>query len=131
MKVWKKGDIYNFYVEFNRIESYNKYCQEQLKYYAINVDIINKTDWNIYDIVDLNDFNRVKRNINILLNAVKSNEQILNISSQVNQVWNYEKANEIEQKLKSILDTITNWQFAYEITGLAILGNDMRLGGVE
>ena len=131
MKVWKKGDIYNFYVEFNRIESYNKYCQEQLKYYAINVDITNKTDWTIYDIVDLNDFNRVKRNINILLNAVKSNEQILNISSQVNQVWNYEKANEIEQKLKSILDTITNWQFAYEITGLAILGNDMRLGGVE
>lgn len=131
MKVWKKGDIYNFYVEFNRIESYNKYCQEQLKYYAINVDITNKTDWTIHDIVDLNDFNRVKRNINILLNAVKSSEQSLSISSQANQNFNHEKANEIEQKLKSILDIITNWQFAYEITGLSILGNNMRLGGVD
>ena len=66
---WNKNDIYNFNIEFNRIEEYNKYIELWLKnYYGFSFEtLVHKTDWTIEDIVDLNDFNRVKRNINVLL----------------------------------------------------------------
>ena len=131
MKTWKKTDIYNFSVEFNRIESYNKYCQEQLAILGINVDFINKTDWNENDIVDMNDLNRVKKNINLLLEAIDLSVSRLNISTQINQNWTNEKANELETRLESIMNVITNWQFMFDITGLKILGNEMKLGGVD
>ncbi len=131
MKTWKKTDIYNFSVEFNRIESYNKYCQEQLEILGINVDFINKTDWNENDIVDMNDLNRVKKNINLLLEAIDLSVSRLNISTQINQNWTNEKANELETRLESIMNVITNWQFMFDITGLKILGNEMKLGGVD
>lgn len=131
MKTWKKTDIYNFSVEFNRIEGYNKYCQEQLEILGISVDFINKTDWNENDIVDMNDLNRVKKNINLLLEAIDLSVSRLNISTQINQNWNSEKANELETRLESVLSVITNWQFMFDITGLKILGNEMKLGGVD
>lgn len=131
MKTWKKTDIYNFSVEFNRIEAYNKYCQEQLGILGISVDFINKTDWNENDIVDMNDLNRVKRNINLLLEAIDLSVSRLNISTQINQNWSSEKANELETRLESVLSVITNWQFMFDITGLKILGNEMKLGGVD
>lgn len=131
MKIWKKNDIYNFSIELNRIEGYNKYCQEQLAFLGITVDLTNKINWNENDVVDINDLNRVKKNINTLIGAIGLSVANLNISTQVNQNWTFEKANEIETKLDSILKVITNWQFKFDITGLKILGNDMRLGGVD
>ena len=131
MKTWKKTDIYSFSVEFNRIEGYNKYCQEQLEILGISVDFINKTDWNENDIVDMNDLNRVKKNINLLLEAIDLSVSRLNISTQINQNWSSEKANELETRLESVLNVITNWQFMFDITGLKILGNEMKLGGVD
>ena len=131
MKTWKKTDIYNFSVEFNRIEGYNKHCQEQLEILGISVDFINKTDLNENDIVDMNDLNRVQKNINLLLEAIDLSVSRLNISTQINQNWSSEKANELETRLESVLSVITNWQFMFDITGLKILGNEMKLGGVD
>lgn len=130
MKFWDKDKIYNFHIEFNRIESYNEYCKNWLKnYYGQSINnFTSKTNWTINDIPDVVDLNRIKTNINYLLNYF--NKENIAISNQVNQVWNEVKANEIETKLYNVLDIIGEWQFAYNITGLAITGNNLKLGGV-
>ena len=129
-KTWKNDDYYNFNIEFNRIESYNKYCKEWLSYYGINVTFTSKNNWNIYDVIDIKDYNRVKTNINILINAIGSNINNLNISTQYNQVWNVDKANELEKRLKEYLKFLGEYQFAYNITGLSLSGNNLKLNGV-
>ena len=129
-KTWKNDDYYNFNIEFNRIESYNKYCKEWLSYYGINVTFTSKNNWNIYDVIDIKDYNRVKTNINILINAIGSNTNNLNISTQYNQVWNVDKANELEKRLKEYLKFLGEYQFAYNITGLSLSGNNLKLNGV-
>lgn len=132
MKVWKSNDIYNVASEFNRIESYNEYCKDWFKnYYGISVvDFVSNTNWVNTDVPDIKDFNRIKTNINYLLEII-GKAQRLTISSQVNQVLNDTKVNEIEQRLNDYLQELGEWQFAYDITGLAITGNAIRLGGVE
>ena len=130
-KNWQNNNIYNFYIEFNRIERYNEYCKEWLSYFGINVDFTSKLNWDIEDIVDIQDYNRVKGNINIILNSIKSTTTRLSISSQYNQVWNVEKANELENKLKEYLAYLGNIQFGNSIVGLAICGNEMKLNGVN
>lgn len=131
-KNWNYNDYYDFYVEFNRIESYNEYCKEWLDYYGIKyTKFTSKTDWTMSDIVDIKDYNRVKTNINLLLNAIDSSINNLSISTQVNQVWNVEKANELEIRLKEYLKYLGEFQFAYNITGLTTTGNLLKLGGVS
>lgn len=129
-KTWNNDDYYNFNIEFSRIESYNEYCKEWLSYYGINVTFTSKTYWRISDMIDVKDYNRVKNNINILINAIGSNTNNLNISTQYNQVWNVNKANELEQRLKEYLKFLGEYQFVYNITGLSICGNNLKLNGV-
>lgn len=131
MKIWARNDTYNFSDEFNRIESYIEWCKEWLAYYEIQVVVESKTNWVYNDIVDLQDYNRVKNNINILLQAIESNLSLLEIRNQVNQNFNEIKANDIEQRLYSIIDYISELQWRYNITGLTITGNSMKLGGVN
>ena len=130
-KNWENNDIYDFYIEFNRIGSYNEYCKQWLAYYNIGIEFDNnKTDWTINDIVDIKDYNRLKSNINVILDVIKSNSNRLAISTQYNQVWNVNKANEIEEKLKEYLTFLGDMQFAYNISGLSTTGNDLKLNGV-
>ena len=137
-KNWSNNDIYDFNVEFNRIESYNYYC-----YYWLNVYyklIFSLTDynieWTINDIVDINDFNRVKSHINLVYTNVhtlindKSLAMLLQISNASNQSFNTRKANEIEQKLKYNLKGLGNKQFENNISGLTRCGNNLKLNGV-
>lgn len=131
MKIWQRNDIYNFSDEFNRIEKYIEWCKEWLAYYKIQVIIESKTNWVYNDIVDLQDYNRVKNNINILLQAIQSNLSLLEIRNEVNQNFNEIKANDIEQRLYSIIDRISEEQWRYNITGLTITGNSMKLGGIS
>ena len=131
MKNWKYGDIYNFSVEFNRIEMYNEYCKYWLNNYY-NKGITNfesNTKWNINDIVDIRDYDRIKTNINYI-NSVLGLSALSTNNYQVNQQWTYEKANELESSLDKILSIIGSWQWSYPITGLATTGNTLRLGGV-
>ena len=131
MKIWARNDIYNFSDEFNRIEKYVEWCKEWLAYYKIQVVVESKTNWVYNDIVDLQDYNRVKNNINVLLGAIQSNMTILELRNEVNQVFNDIRANEIEQRLYSIIDYVSELQWRYNITGLTITGNSMKLGGVN
>lgn len=131
MKIWARNDTYNFSDEFNRIESYIEWCKEWLAHYEIQVIVESKTNWVYNDIVDLQDYNRVKNNINVLLGAIQSNMTILELRNEVNQVFNDIRANEIEQRLYSIIDYVSELQWRYNITGLTITGNSMKLGGVN
>ena len=131
MKVRSNKDIYNFSIEFNRIESYNVYCVEWLSYYGIELQITSKTNWQYSDIPDIKDFNRIKSNINILINTLNIDYNNLNINTQFNQTFDYTKANEIEQRLSAYLKQLGEMQFAYNITGLTTTGNSLRLGGVN
>lgn len=131
-KTWDKDNIYDFYVEFNRIEGYNEYCKTWLKYFGVQVDFVSKTDWTINDIVDITDFNRIKSNINTILNLINRNDLSMSISRQVNQTFNSVKANEIEERLKAYLKQIGEWQFTYNVCGLTTCGgNGLKLGGVN
>ena len=121
---WNKDDIYNFAIEFNRIEKYNEYCKQWLKYYGINVDFTSKINWNIQDIPSLQDYNRIKGNINLLLDIVNSESIKLNIANNINQTFDYIKANELEIKLNEYLSVLTNMQFQTNITGLTTCSND-------
>lgn len=133
MKTYTKNTIYNFYIEFNRIESYNEYIENWLKnYYGYTfATLIHKTNWNVNDIVDINDFNRVKGNINTLLNVINIDNMNLGISQQINQIFNDVKANEIEVRLNINLKILGETQFSYNICGLTICGNDLKLGGAN
>ena len=131
MKIWQRNDIYNFSDEFNRIEKYIEWCKEWLAYYKIQVIVESKTNWVYNDIVDLQDYNRVKNNINILLQAIQSNLSLLEIRNEVNQNFNEIKANDIEQRLYSIIDRISEEQWRYNRTGLTITGNSMKVGGIS
>ena len=132
-KKWNKNDVYNFNIEFNRIEEYNKYIELWLKnYYGFSFEtLVHKTDWTIEDIVDLKDFNRVKRNINILLKQLSTPINELPIVYIDNYIFNDVKANEIENILIGNLEVIGNSQWQYNITGLTICGNNLKLGGVN
>ena len=128
-KIWHNNDIYNFNEEFNRIESKNEYCKKWLAYFGISTSITNKFDWNNNDIVDLNDYNRVKRNINIILSNT-GNPKRLSINSQENQTFNSTKANEIEDVLKDNISNIGSVQFKNNVCGISTCGNNIKLGGV-
>lgn len=129
-RTWNEEDYYDFRVEFNRIESYNEYCKDWLSYFNKEILFTSKIDWTMKDIPDIKDYNRIKNNINLILETIDSINNKLSISEQYNQVWNVEKANEIEVRLKEYLKYIGEFQFANNITGLATTGNSLKLGGV-
>lgn len=129
MAKWQRESLYEFSIEFNRIEKFNEYCKKWLKYFGILVSFESNTEWNYLSIPDLNDYNRIKRNINIILDSIGSLNR-LSINGQLNQTFDYTKANNLEERLKENLKFIGNRQFANEICGLAITGNEQRLGGV-
>ena len=129
---WATNDYYNFNIEFNRIESYNEYCKYWLNnYFGKNISFTSKTDWTINDIVDIKDYNRVKENINLLIKTININLQDLAVDKTTyNQVFNVQKANEIETRLKAYLKQLGERQFANNICGLTTCGNNLKLGGV-
>lgn len=126
-KEWKSNDIYNFNIELNRIENYNKYVENWLNtYYGFSTNLTHNVNWTVNDIVDVNDINRIKTNINILLEQLNESER-LPISTQVNQVWTSKQANEIEETMRIYIEVLGDLQFGNNITGLAITGNDLRM----
>ena len=131
-KNWVKNEIYNFASEFYRIESYTQYCCDWLIYFGLlNQDnILIKLDWNNNSIPDLIEYNRVKRNLNFV-SMVLDEEQTLQVLENANQKFTHDNANEMEKSLKNSVEKIGNWQFAYQISGISICGNNDRLAGVN
>ena len=128
---WKNTDIYNFNIEFNRIESYNEYVEKWLKnYYNFEFETLtHKTNWTMNDFVDLKDYNRVKNNINVLLTQVNQTESKLPIRDTLNQIFDNDSANAIEKTLTLNLKILGENQFLYNITNLTICGNNLKIYG--
>lgn len=129
-KIWNKNDtISEFNIELNRIEGYNKYIENWLKnYYNYSFETLNNKDnWTINDIPDINDFNRIKGNINVLLKQLDSNLSLLQQSQSLNQTLNSDKLNEIEIRLTSNMQTLGNAQFTYQLCGLSYCGDTLGL----
>lgn len=128
MKVWKSTDYYNFREEFNRIEGFNSDIDNWLKnYFDIPFGTLtHNTNWNYNDIVDVNDFNRVKNNINKIAN-VFGVETTLKSSNNINQTFNYQNANELEKYLEKNIEGIGNEQFRSPITGLTCCGLELNI----
>lgn len=135
-KMWKSSDIYNFDIEFNRIESYNKYCKDWLySYYGTTLPIQIKNDWTMEDIIDLTNYNNLKSNVNACVSRINSiynveTTKILTIIDTYNQSFDYYKANEIEEMLKDYLSKLGSLQFLYNVSGLTTSGNNLKLNGV-
>lgn len=129
-KNWAKNDFYNFSEEWNRIESFNEYCYKWLNEYykVLDETMINKTNWQYTDIPDLNDYNRIKSNMNALQKIFLSIKPFTT-RNVVNESFDFNKANALEQVLKENMLVLGNWQFSYEITGLSVCGNNDRIGG--
>lgn len=129
-KNWAKNDFYNFSEEWNRIESFNEYCYKWLNEYykVLDETMINKTDWKYTDIPDLKDYNRIKSNMNVLQKIFLSIKPFT-IRNVVNENFDFNKANTLEETLKENMLVLGNWQFSYEITGLSVCGNNDRIGG--
>ena len=128
MKKWVSTDIYNMSDEFNRIEEYNQYIENWLKnYFDIPFGTLtHNTNWNYNDIVDVNDYNRVKNNINKIAN-VFGVETTLKSSNNINQTFNYQDANELEKYLEKNIEGIGNEQFRNPITGLTCCGLELNI----
>lgn len=127
MKVWKSTDYYNFREEFNRIEGFNSDIDSWLdNYFGINTWISHKTNWSYLDFVDVNDYNRVKNNINKIAN-VFGFETTLKSSYNINQTFNYQDANELEKYLEKNIEGIGNEQFRSPITGLTCCGLELNI----
>lgn len=127
-KTWQSNYIYNFDVELNRIENYNSIVENWLvNYYGVSLNLTHKVDWTMYDIVDLQDINRVKSNINKLLEVLGESVRVPVNKSQVNQVWTSRSANELEQAMATAMEVLSQMQFSSNVTGLTICGNNSRL----
>lgn len=131
-KNWDVNGYYNFSDEFNRIEKYISFSQKWINnYFNGNVELINKTDWEITDIPDLNDYNRIKNNLNTLFYYYQGRKP-LSINTQINQIFDYNKANELENVLKSNMKALGEKQFFnIKKCGITICGNSLNLGGIK
>lgn len=127
MKEWKNTDYYNFMEEFNRIEGFNSDIDNWLKnYFGIYIELEHVTNWAYLDFIDVNDYNRVKKNINAISN-VFGYGTTLKISNNINQTFNYQNANELEKYLEKNIENIGNEQFRSPITGLTCCGLELNI----
>lgn len=132
MKVWTSKDKYTFSENFNRYEQNNKYCMTWAIYLnIIDEEFDNKTNWTLNDIPTIFDYTRIKRNINTLVESLNLEYENLSLLNTYNVSFNYINANDLEIRCKGIYDIIGVLQFRDNVTGLAICGNTLKLGGVN
>lgn len=136
IKKWEYGQTYNFSDEFNRIEGYNQYCDNWITDYYYwqfkrTQKLQHKTEWEYTNIPFLDDYNRIKRNMNDINKQLKGIQK-LEISEEYNQKFNNNKANELEKTLEENINNLGNLQVSHGITGLSLCGsNYIRLGGAN
>ena len=72
-----------------------------------NVDIIVKTDWNVYDIPTIDDINRIRNNILLLISEIdKGDFETIEFTNTMNFI----KANILERNLELINEVLENAQ---------------------
>lgn len=135
-KQWTSSSIYNFDIEFNRIETYNKYIKSCYSNFFSTTSsikklldsVVIKNDYTIDDIPDLQDYCRIKNNLNILcqVNGLTEIEKLPLNYTNPNEYFNYQKANELEARLRANLDVVGNKQYSNNICGLLNCGQTMQ-----
>ncbi len=128
-KDWKATDTYNMVIEINRIEYYNKYVDEWLKNYFKNEyqTLTHKVDWSEEDIIfSLNQFNRIKSNINTL-NERLSNLANLSVLTDSGQTLGLNDLQALEDYLMANMKKLGEYQFVYPITNLTYCGDVLKL----
>ena len=113
---------YNFADRFNEIESYNEYAKRWLSYYNFTVSFTSKLDWDVSDIPDVYDYNRIKLNMNLILQALSLIR--MDISAAIHQNFDNVKAQELQNRLTDYLRWIGNRQFKHRISGQYVCGSE-------
>lgn len=113
---------YNFADRFNEIESYNEYAKQWLAYWGIYMTFTSKLDWDKSDMIDVFDFNRVKGNMNIILDSLQMSR--LDLSTVIHQNFDNVKAQELQNRLTDYLRWIGNRQFKHRISGQYVCGSE-------
>ena len=87
-------------IDLNRIEINSKYLAEQLNKYGYKVMIFTKIDWDMIKFPSTTEINRIRDNVNVLLEAYFKMPGSPDI-----KYWNYlnwQDANSLEQNLLNI-----------------------------
>lgn len=93
---------YYNYTDLNRIETWCEYLANLLNSYSYPVSITIKKNWNMSDLPNVNDMERIRSNVNAIKTAFHA---YTNIPENLNYMT-IEKANDIE-KILSELDFLT------------------------
>jgi hypothetical protein len=109
----------------NRIESNCEYLEEQLNSYGYTISIITKTDWETSDFPYLTEINRIRDNVNALLEAYYTQDDSPDIT-----YWNslnWEDANSLEENLKNIYDLLELMAENFKYAGTFYAGQEVIL----
>lgn len=109
----------------NDIGKHNEYARKWLGYFNKNITLENKIDWTINDIIDLQDYNKMKNNINIVLLALK--KQGLSISQVNHQNLTDAKITAIKRKINEYQDWIGGSQEKYNVCGITTCGKELKI----
>lgn len=107
----------------NRIEKNCSYLADQLNYFGYRVDITAKTDWAIDDFPYLIQINRIRDNINVLLDAYFKMPGSPDI-----RYWNslnWKDANSLEQNLLNINTLLELMVQSFKYCGEFICGEEV------
>lgn len=97
------------YTDLNRIEYDCEFISKLRNRNPLfsNVDIVVKTDWNVYDIPTIEDINRIRNNILLLISEIdKGDFETIEFTNTMD----YIKANILERNLNLINEVLENAQ---------------------
>jgi len=109
----------------NRIESNCSYIAEQLFSYGYQISLVTKTDWTKTDFPNLNQINRIRDNINELIDVYHKMPDSPDI-----RYWNsldWQDANSLEQNLLNLNTILENMVDSFVYTGTLNCGQTMNL----
>ena len=109
----------------NWVGKTNMYAKKWFDYFSTPIVVASKTDWQKTDIFDLKDYNKMKTDINIVLNQLGI--QPLAISYLNHQNLTQTKYNGINSKIREYQAWLGNKQSEYKICGLATVGGELSL----
>lgn len=110
---------YISYVDLNRIEESVKYLADILNRYGYNNATITKTNWTIEEIRKQEDCDRIKRNYEILKNAIS-----YNFATPEFKWESIRESNEIEKILKDIDWIIKGMEKTFVYVGVSGCGQN-------
>lgn len=110
------------YTDLNRIESNCEYLAGQLLGYGYSVSISVKTDWTVYDFPPHDQIDRIRRNVDALINGYHRMVGSLDIRYWESLDW--QDVNTLEQHLKNVDDILIKMIAGLRYSGEICSGED-------